>query len=364
MSASLRRFGRSLARLARTRYPAFLFGGTLAGGEIPVFAYHDVDAGAFESDLRFLGANGYRTIGIDEFHERRGHSGEKLVMLTFDDARRSFAEIARPRLAARGMRAVLFVPTHWIDDPQRRFMTWTEVRACERSDGIDVECHAHRHALVYTSARLAQFASPATLAHQDLFDWPMRRELGRDESGRPPLGTPIYEAAPLLSAPRRLIESTEATAACRALVEREGGAAFFEHADWRPRLAAVHAAAERRSPARFVPRAALERLVDRELDTAGTIFERELGRRPRYFAYPWMLGSAASLERLAARGYAAAFGVAIDFRDARRRRLPLSCYGRFKADWLRFLPGRGRDHLRDVLPRKLAAFTASQHLAH
>ncbi|HEY8519465.1 MAG TPA: polysaccharide deacetylase family protein [Gammaproteobacteria bacterium] len=381
---ALRRLRRSLARVVHTRYPAFLFGGRVPRDEIPVFTYHDVTAETLARDLEFLADNGYRTIGLDEFHCRMqdGRCGERLVLLTFDDARRSFWEVAFPLLLAHRARAALFVPTHWIlsasrpaararpviaapvrRDPARMFMTWEELRACARSGRVDVESHAHRHALVHVSARLAGFATPAALAAHDLFDWPMRREQAGDRCGFPPLGTPVYESAPLLSAPRRVIEPRAAVEACRRLVAANGGAAFFERPDALRRLRAVHDEAFRAEDATPVSEQELEALVRDELEQARVCFERELGRPPRFLAYPWMLGSERAQRLLKDRGWVAAFGVALDFRRLRRPSA-LPAYGRYKADWLRFLPGRGRQRLRDVVPRKLMSFAGTQHLAH
>lgn len=371
--AGVRRLTRSAARVARTRYPSFLFGSDLRPGEVPVFCYHDVDPETLAGDLQFLARNGYRTLGLDEFHERstgRRARGERCVLLTFDDARRSFWDVALPVLRAHEARAALFVPTYWPGEPDgterqeaasTRFMSWAQLECCERDELIDVESHAHRHVLVATSARLAGFASPATLARYDLFDWPMRREGGGDVLGRPPLGTPVYESAPLLSASERFIEPPEAAAACCALVEAGGGAAFFERRGAAAELAAAHRSAARRTPGRTIGAA---ELADAELELAVETFRARLGRPPRYFAYPWSLGTHRSLQRLADLGFRAAFGVALDFRRARSRRLPLPVHGRFKCDWLRFLPGEGRRRLRDVVPQKLAGFTDSQHLAH
>src|SRR5690606_36089316 len=68
--ADIRRLRRSAARLARTRYPAFLFGREVPAGEIPVFTYHEIDGAELERDLDFLERNGYRTLSIDDYHER------------------------------------------------------------------------------------------------------------------------------------------------------------------------------------------------------------------------------------------------------------------------------------------------------
>src|SRR5690606_7982688 len=249
------------ARVARTRYPAFLFGGRVPPNESPVVTYHDVTAVAQALDLEFLAASGYCTTGLDVilYCMLDGRCGARLIAFTFYDARRSFWEVAFPLLLAHRARAALFVPTHWIrpaprrargpraaaaapgaPDPARLFMTWEELRQCARSGRVDVESHAHRHALVHVSDRLAGFATPAALAAHDLFDWPMRRERAGDRCGCPPLGTPVYESAPLLSAARRVIEPQDAVEACRRLVAAGGGAAFFARPDAVRRLRAAH----------------------------------------------------------------------------------------------------------------------------
>ncbi|HEU4617077.1 MAG TPA: polysaccharide deacetylase family protein [Gammaproteobacteria bacterium] len=377
-AAGFRRLGRSLARLAHTHFPPFLFGLELEPREIPVFAYHDVDADVLRCDLDFLERNGYRTLSIEEYYSAARETGKpsgRRVLLTFDDARRNFWEVAVPILEERGARATVFVPTFWIrgarfscrpEPPESdAFMTWEQVARCEESYLIDVESHSHRHALVYTSASLVGFASPAALARHDLFDWPLRRRCGRDEAGFPPLGTPIYEAAPLLSAHTRMLEPEAAADACRLAVEAGGREAFFASRDWAARLKKVHdAAVTRTGGATSVARSELGRQVEAEIQEAVAAFERELGRKPRFFAYPWMLGSPESLAALADVGVCAAFGVGLDFRRARSGRAPLPVFARYKCDWIRFLPGLGRRRLQDVLPEKVAAFFRSQHLAH
>ncbi len=84
-----RRRRRSLGRLLRTRYPPFLLGLPRWSPQAPVFVYHEVEAAAFEADLRFLTENGYRTLGADEFVACGGRAA-RAVLLTFDDARRNF----------------------------------------------------------------------------------------------------------------------------------------------------------------------------------------------------------------------------------------------------------------------------------
>lgn len=374
-STAFRRLKRSITRVGRTHYPRFLFGGGLSEGEIPVFTYHDIEASELEDDLRFLERNGYRTLSLDEYLDRMRASrpsAERCVLLTFDDARRSFWEAALPVLERRAAHAVLFTPTYWIADGSAArpdsdppgFMSWEQIAHCERHALIDVEAHGHRHALVFTSSRLAGFATPSTLAAYDLFDWPMRKAGGRDVCGRPPLGTPIYESMPLLSATERVIEPELAAVTCRSLVETEGGPAFFARPDALVELRAAHAAVASRVPVERLSAAEMRREIEAELSAVTDCFRSRLGRKPRCFAYPWMLGGTESLAMLADLGFDAAFGVALDFRRIRAEAAPLPVFARYKSDWLQFLPGTGRRRLLDVLPRKISAFFATQHFAH
>lgn len=375
---NLRTFRRSVLRLVRTHYPAFLFG--LSGPLAPelAFCYHEVHREAFEQDLSFLEENGYRTLTTAEFVActRAGTTAERRVLLTFDDAGRNFWDVAFPLLRKFGARATVFVPTAWVEGsgdetaevatvPPGTFLTWAQLHACADSGLVDVQAHGHRHALVHTSTRLIGFATPRLVARHHMFDWPMRYGAGRNRLGVPPLGTPIYEGEPLLSASFRVLEDERPARACRDLVSGLGGEAFFRRSDAFTQLRrAYREASGPGSGARRLEGPQFETLVRAEFEESAELLSRHLGRRPEFFAYPWMLGSDLSIRLAAEAGLKAVFGVGFDFRRARRVSGPVAAFGRFKGDWLRFLPGRGRRRLREVVPEKLKGFLLSQHLAH
>src|SRR5579859_4962479 len=104
---SIGRFSRTVGRIARTRYPAFLFGLSLARGEIPIFTYHEAQADEFGRDLEYLQRNGYRTLTLAEFLSQASapEAAAKSVLLTFDDARRSFWDVGVPLLRKFDARA-------------------------------------------------------------------------------------------------------------------------------------------------------------------------------------------------------------------------------------------------------------------
>jgi peptidoglycan/xylan/chitin deacetylase (PgdA/CDA1 family) len=357
------RAARAAAGPLRTRYPGFLFGLPVPRGEIPVFNYHEVTRETLEPDLAYLRENGYATLGLDEYvRAAASRSPRRAVLLTFDDAWESFWSVAFPLLRRYDMRAALFAPSHWVDGngPPGLFMTWEQVRECASSGHVDVASHAWRHALVHTSATLAGFATPATLASTHFFDWPMR---AGGQLGPPAPGTPIHRAVPLLSARRCWVENTVVTEACTRLAEEEG-ASFFASPDAEIRLRRRHAEVSANHPGRWMDEAELERERLREFEVSRNRFAEELGHAPRYFAFPWRLGNARALELARRFGMRAVFGVGVDFRTARRQGLPLPVYGRLKGDWLRCLPGKGRVHALPLLAAKLRRLGASAGIAH
>nr|WP_298720737.1 polysaccharide deacetylase family protein [uncultured Steroidobacter sp.] len=362
---------RTLARISRTRYPGFVFGLPLAPQEIPVFIYHDVEPHAFARDLEFLQRNRYRTLGLSEYlaARERGTRPDRSVLLTFDDARKSFGEVALPLLHQFNARAVLFAPSYWMQPPQHAaddlFMSWEQLRACVESGRVDVQSHAHRHALVATSPQVLDFTNPTALARFDIYDWPIRRIDGEDELGKPALGTPVYRAAPLLSADRRYLENSDVTLACRDFVDTNGGPEFFAQADWREQLEWVFVEHARLARGQFMDRAAFDALIASEFEICREQFKRHLGYAPDCIAYPWSLGSRRSLQLARQHGFRTAFGVAMDYGAERHRaRLRLPVYGRLKADWLQFLPGERRASILGALRRKVTGFDTVQHLAH
>jgi peptidoglycan/xylan/chitin deacetylase (PgdA/CDA1 family) len=368
--AAARRAVRGASNVLRTRYPLFLLGLPIARGEVPVFIYHDVEPVSFASELEFLRTNGYRTISLDEFLSagtRRGTRGDKRVLLTFDDARRSFYEVALPTLRTFDARATLFVPSYWMRPPavtgSALFMSWEQVRLCAATGYVDVQSHAHRHALVATSNQLVGFASPRLIARHDVYDWPMRHTAMGDQLGPPPLGAPIYRAAPLLSAECRFLESPALTAACIQRVSDLGGEAFFNLSDWPAQLRGLYDPRSRVLRGQLMTQAGFNRLVSSELELAREEFRVELGYGPTSLAYPWMLGSLNSLELARRHGFRNAFGVALDYRRVKHERLPLPVFGRLRSDWLPLLPGRGRASFLSIAAGKLVR-PRGQPLAH
>lgn len=371
---SLKQYGRSLGRLLRTRYPSFLWGGSPSPTAPPVFCYHDVTAEDFERDLAYLARNGYETIGVQSLlRARRGElDGSRKVVLTFDDARRSFWSVALPLLRRYEARAVLFVPTAWITSEgsdaagDRLFMTWEEIRACSESGRVEIGSHGHRHALAPTSDVLLGFAEPRSMSEYDVFEWPLRHVGSTVEIGPPPPGTPFYPSRPLLSSDSLFRHPRSAARACQEHVARNGAEEFFDRTGWEQELRSVYASAvERHGPPSPATREEVADLVRSEFTVSMASLEEKVGVRPRAMAFPWELGSKTAIAAGAAEGLVAMFGVGRDYRRVREgRRYGLDIFGRTQADWLRCLPGEGRVPTRLVVQRKLSDVLNPIHLSH
>ena len=229
------------------RYPAFVTGGRLAPGEVPVFVLHEAEPVSFAHRLDHLARNDYRTLSIDEYVAvLRGsvQAPERAVLLTFDDGRGSVWSVAAPLLQRHGMRAVVFlvpgrVPSH-APRPAGQdaaLMSWEEIGALVRGGLFEFQSHTLLHARVHTGPRLAGFVTPESRRGYAAFDQPLVREGERDLVGTEvPLGTPLFRSSPRTSEDLRFFEDPSLRSACVAAVADAGGDAFFQGSNWRSRL--------------------------------------------------------------------------------------------------------------------------------
>jgi peptidoglycan/xylan/chitin deacetylase (PgdA/CDA1 family) len=140
-------------------------------GGVPILMYHALSPACtpgfgrwtlsperFESHLRYLSQQGYRTLTVAELAERRRHGAldpsARLIVLTFDDAYADFLDVAMPALLRYGMTATLFVPTGYAGgrsgwmraagEGDRAVLTWRELGEVSRC-GIEIGAHSHTH---------------------------------------------------------------------------------------------------------------------------------------------------------------------------------------------------------------------------
>ncbi len=132
---------------------------------LPVVMYHDVsrDPAAWgpyvvseeelESDLRWLRAHGYQTVGVRDLLDWENGDfvmPEKPCMITFDDGACSTAAYAEPLLERYGFRGVAAVigsvctqfTENGEQDPELSNLSWEAVRDMAERGTIEVICHS------------------------------------------------------------------------------------------------------------------------------------------------------------------------------------------------------------------------------
>jgi peptidoglycan/xylan/chitin deacetylase (PgdA/CDA1 family)/nucleoid-associated protein YgaU len=122
---------------------------------VPVLVYHNIAARAqgrlviaaraFEEQMRYLKAEGYRVAGLAdllEFTALKRQLRRKTVVLTFDDGWKSFRQFAEPVLKELGFTATLFIYTDFIGG--RSALSWDDLRELA-GQGFDIEAHTKTH---------------------------------------------------------------------------------------------------------------------------------------------------------------------------------------------------------------------------
>lgn len=383
----VRRFARHAAAawevprdLLLGRYPAFVTGGALRQGEVPVFVFHGAEEEDLARKLDHLADNGYQTLSTDEYVAviRDGRPAPpRAVLLTFDDGRGSVWSVAAPLLRRRGMKATVFLvpgrmrsrpslgptlddveggraargPRLARDAGEQALMSWQEVEALAREGLFDFQSHTHRHARVHTAPHLAGFVTPGSRQGYDAFDQPLVREGGEDLLGEQvPLGTPLFRSAPRLAEGPRFFEDASVRRACVQLVADEGGEGFFLRPDWEGRLRR----ALRGSPVRGTEETPEVRAdaIRTELAEARRAIEERTGRPVVHLCYPWHTAGGTARRLAAEAGYLSAFGGKVSGVPLTLPGGDLRDVARLGEDYVELLPGRGRASLTEVLRRK------------
>ena len=214
-----------------------------------VLLYHDItqggrvtpaDAGRrFGAQLDWLRARGFRFAGIEDL--LAGRLGPRDVVVTFDDALRSFIDIALPALEQRAAPAVLFAVSQFSGRPDADgvFLDWDELHACA-ARGVHIACHARTHVpldevppermhdeITEATARFAEegFAAVAFAYPFGRYDDAVKAALVAEGYGI--AFTVMKGGADRLEVRRRLLTGSEGPAALRLLLSER----FFETRD-------------------------------------------------------------------------------------------------------------------------------------
>ncbi len=364
--------------------PAFVRGGPPGqdAGYLPIFCFHTLLPERFDAQLRFLAANGYRCVSLDEavrWMRGEGALPDRAVVLTIDDGRRSLFSTGLPLLERHDACVTAFVVPGLLEDGPPRAtlddldagrasrdevvanervdaatsLRWSEVERMHASGRVAIESHTFLHRRIGVSANVVEFLAPA---HADgmRYEIPLAADATEGWSRariEQALGTPLLASSSLLIAERELRVPDEEIARVCDRVRREGGADFFDaRGRWRRLLAEERVRCARAVTSRD-PRG------DRtdELLRAVHALEGALpGKRVRHLCLPRGDGDATSGRLAASTGHESVSWGTLPAASSNRRGADPLRLGRLKHDWLERLPGDGRISQAEVLRRKLA----------
>jgi len=364
------------------RYPAFVTGGGLPRGHVPVFVFHSLEPEGFGRKLRYLADNHYVTLSGEEYFRILMGSRtppERAVLLTFDDGRGSVWSVAHPLMRRLQMKGLVFlvparIPSRpalgpaWDDVEQGQasaesvlarekgdgaFLSWEEIAALARGGVFEFHSHTLSHSRIHTGPQVAGFLTPAAQHGYDAMDVPLLHDGGRDLfAGDAPLGTPLLRSEPRTSEALRFFEDPAVRRGCVERVADEGGPGFFSRKDWRRRLRRVLDG--RPITGRYERPEEREGAIRRELAEARVAITERTGRPAVHLCFPWHVSGPTARRLAREEGYVTSFcgkvpGVPITLPGGDPHAI-----ARIGEDYVELLPGHGRLDLATVLRRKWA----------
>ena len=310
--------------VATGAYPAFLFGGSIAGA-VPVFHFHEVSRAWLEPRLQYLADNHYRTLTADEiarFVIDGVSPGDRAVGLTFDDAWASVWTVAAPLLRRFNQRAIVFAIPNRVPDaaavrpainPEESspieqhegpaFATWPELRAMQESGVADVQSHTRSHAMMFSDPGVVDFVTP-DYARESILNHPVIADVQGATLDADALGAPLYVRRSRMSDARRFLHDAAVSDRCRAHVARNGGRAFFDRPGWREDLARL----AQSSTGQFEDGQAGAAVIRQELGEGRAMLNEQLKTNTvKHVALPWGIAGDVARRAVADTGHVTAY---------------------------------------------------------
>jgi peptidoglycan/xylan/chitin deacetylase (PgdA/CDA1 family) len=362
------------------RYPAFVTGGPLPRGHVPVFVFHSLEPESFARKLQHLADNDYVTLSATQYFQflmGTRPAPQNAVVLTFDDGRGSLWSIGQPLMRRYGMKGIVFLvpgrvpsrpgplPPTWDDVEARRqspetiiarekgdgaFLSWEEIDSLSRAGLFEFQSHTLTHARIHTAPRVTGFLTPGLRHGYEAMDVPLVEVDGRDRLAHElPLGTPLLRSESRTAEAMRFYEEPDIRRACVEAVAEEGEG-FFARGDWRARLRRL---VDRRPiGGRWETVEQRETALRAELADAKRLIEERTNRPVLHICYPWHAAGPTAHRLARDTGYRTAFmgkvpGTPLTLTGGDPMRI-----ARIGEDYVELLPGRGRADLGQVLRRK------------
>jgi hypothetical protein len=279
------------------------------------------------------------------------------VALCFDDAWASLWTVAAPLLKKHGLQAITYVspariteedvlrstldtpegPPVDVDASGTPFVTWRELRAVQEMGCVDIQAHTLGHTMIYSDSTIGGFVTPGFLRHPHLYPL-VDTGAGSRYLTPADLGAPLYTQRSRYSDALRY-DNPGAFVACVQEVRQNGGAAFFERADWdvtlRKRADAFVGYQEtpvQRDAAMLEDLSAARHQLNARLNTD----------KVRHMCFPWAIASKPGELAAEKAGYVTAFGDRLLGGRSVRAGDPPYRLMRLKHQHIYRLPGKGR----------------------
>jgi len=306
-------------------YPQFVYRPLpfLPAGEIPVFAFHTVEADYLERQLRYLKDNGYQTLNATELLQTINQTRKaerNTVVLTFDDGRGSLWSIAYPLLKKYGMKAISFVVSGVVpedksvhphlgqvregtlqyDEVINREQTsplcnWQELHEMDRNGHVDVQSHTTYHNSVFTDSRIIDFVNPGYVPSFLCSTFNPVVRINNEDRYLAQLdwGFPIYTRGASMASDTRYIEDEKLTGQCTDHVHNNGGQDFFSRKGWRKELLGVvdDYKGSHGDSGRYQTAEERSREIYNDLVESKSTIEVRLEKEVNHLCYPWYEGS-------------------------------------------------------------------------
>lgn len=378
-----------LRALATGAYPDFVYRNLNAPSrdQIAVFTFHRMQPDLFESQLKYLAENHYKTLTSDQFYQCLTGAipvPERAVVLTFDDCWGSLWAVAHPLLKKYSLNGIAFAisdvmeesdsvgPTLdevWLGQRSLEEITqrevaqplcnWQEIRAMCQAGTLEFQSHSRKHNSVFVGDEIVDFINPQRYPSFMFSDFnPLinlgDREVMEWEMGQPCFGEPVYAFEASYATPYRFIPDAKVGQACRDYVHDQGGARFFSRPDWRDRLNSVAQHAKQSTESAGSHKGyqqRLEELVD-DLEQSRQQIEQKLDNGVDQICLPWYKGADIAVEAANAAGYKACHWGILNNSTINKVGGDPFRIRRINDEYLFALPGQGRKSLASIMLSK------------
>lgn len=348
---------------------------------IPIFTFHSIQPEEFEAQLQFLKENGYHTITSDMYYDYLIHGRylkNRVVMLTFDDGRKSMWSYAYPLLKKFEMRATAFLISGIIDNieqispnlddvwkgrvdvksieennlKQSPTFNWKEIQVMHESHVIDFQCHSFLHQRIPVSPNVLGFVTPDMIQLQHFkFKIPFYQGIIPGKTNYSEyLGAPIYKNAPFFSDALMFLESKELRDRCIDYIKSNGGTNHFNKSRWQKDLETIIKHFYLENPVLgFESQSDQRKRMCQTLSLAKQTIEFHLSDHiVRHLAYPWGAGSDVAVQCSKQTGFVSNYWSTLPHQSRNNVGYDPFHLIRFKHDFIWRLPGKGRRSLPNV----------------